>query len=95
VCTLAGVPAAPNTQDVIFLGAAVDMIFETLQEVRDEGGKTLILVEQNARKGLEFTDLGYVLVAGRSVKAASGAEVLPDPDMGCLFSRRLEPPTKS
>ena len=37
------------------------------------GGKTLILVEQNARKGLEFADVGYVLVAGRwSERAAEG-----------------------
>jgi branched-chain amino acid transport system ATP-binding protein len=85
LCTLAGVTAAPNTQDVIVLGAAVDMIFETLRELGDVGGKTFILVEQNAREGLEFADVSYVLVAGRLVKAASGAELLPDPDMERLF----------
>lgn len=64
---------------------AIDMIFETLRELRDEGGKTLVLVEQNARKGLEFADVGYVLVAGRLVKAGHGKELLADPDMGRLF----------
>ncbi len=64
---------------------AIDMIFETLRELRDEGGKTLILVEQNARKGLEFADIGYVLVAGRLVRAGRGKELLADPDMGRLF----------
>jgi len=52
---------------------------------RDQGGKTLVLVEQNARKGLEFADAGYVLVAGRLVKAGPGKELLADPDMGRLF----------
>lgn len=64
---------------------AIDLIFETLRELRDEGGKTLILVEQNARKGLEFADIGYVLVAGRLVRAGRGKELLADPDMGRLF----------
>ena len=62
---------------------AIDMIFDMLRELRDAHGKTLILVEQNARKGLEFADIGYVLVAGRLVRA--GSELLADPDMGRLF----------
>jgi branched-chain amino acid transport system ATP-binding protein len=64
---------------------AIDMIFDTLRELRDTRGKTLILVEQNARKGLEFADMGYVLMAGRLVKAGHGKELLADPDMGRLF----------
>jgi len=64
---------------------AIDMIFATLRELRDRGGKTLILVEQNARKGLEFADVGYVLVAGRLVKAGHGRDLLADPEMGRLF----------
>jgi branched-chain amino acid transport system ATP-binding protein len=64
---------------------AIDMIFETLAELRDGSGTTLILVEQNARKGLEFDDVGDVLVAGRLVKAGYGKELLADPDMGRLF----------
>lgn len=64
---------------------AIDMIFATLRELRDVHGKTLILVEQNARKGLEFADIGYVLVAGRLAKAGEGKTLLTDPDMGRLF----------
>ena len=63
---------------------AIDMIFDTLDELRTQG-TTLILVEQNARKGLEFADIGYVLVAGRLVKAAKGRELLDNPDIGRLF----------
>jgi branched-chain amino acid transport system ATP-binding protein len=64
---------------------AIDMIFEMLGELRDNAGKTLVLVEQNARKGLEFADAGYVLVAGQLVKAGPGKELLADPEMGRLF----------
>jgi ABC-type branched-subunit amino acid transport system ATPase component len=32
-----------------------------------------------------FADIGYVLVAGRVVKAAKGRELLDDPDIGRLF----------
>ena len=38
-----------------------------------------------ARKGLEFADVGYVLVAGRVAKAGQGKELLADPAMGRLF----------
>jgi branched-chain amino acid transport system ATP-binding protein len=64
---------------------AIDMIFAALRDLRDVHGKTLILVEQNARKGLEYADIGYVLVAGRLVKAGEGKMLLADPDMGRLF----------
>jgi len=64
---------------------AIDMIFDTLRELRDAQGKTLVLVEQNARKGLEFAGVGYVLVSGRVIKAATGRELLDDPGIGRLF----------
>ena len=64
---------------------AIDMVFDTLHGLRESHGKTLILVEQNARKGLEFADIGYVLVAGRLAKAAKGRELLDDPKTGRLF----------
>ncbi|MEZ5873620.1 MAG: ABC transporter ATP-binding protein [Hyphomicrobiales bacterium] len=64
---------------------AIDMVFETLRDLRDARGKTLILVEQNARKGLDFADIGYVLVAGKLAKAGEGRALLDDPEMGRLF----------
>ena len=42
-------------------------------------------VEQNAKKGLEFADIGYVLVSGEIAKAGPGDELLADPDVGRLF----------
>ena len=63
----------------------IDMVFEILDDLRAEEGKTIIMVEQNAKRGLEFADIGYVLVSGRVAMAASGAELLNDPAVGRLF----------
>ena len=45
----------------------------------------IILVEQNAKKGLEFADIGYVLVSGQTAIAGKGDELLSNPDVGRLF----------
>ena len=47
--------------------------------------KTIILVEQNAKKGLEFSDLGYVLSSGKIVLAGDGDKLLNDDSVGKLF----------
>ncbi len=63
----------------------IDMVFDILEDLQHAEGKTIVMVEQNARKGLEFADVGYVLVSGQLVKAASGDDLLEDPDVGRLF----------
>jgi len=63
----------------------IDMVFEILDDLQHGEGKTIIMVEQNAKKGLEFADLGYVLVSGQLAKAGPGDELLQDPDVGRLF----------
>jgi len=63
----------------------IDMVFEILRDLQRVDGKTVVLVEQNARKGLEFADIGYVLVAGRIARAGRGADLLADPEIGRLF----------
>jgi branched-chain amino acid transport system ATP-binding protein len=63
----------------------IDMVFETLHRLRDEAGKTIVLVEQNAKKGLEFADVGYVLVAGRVALAGTGDALLHHEEVGRLF----------
>jgi branched-chain amino acid transport system ATP-binding protein len=63
----------------------IDMVFEILAELQRQDGKTIVMVEQNARKGLEFADLGYVLVAGRIARAGRGRDLLADPAVGRLF----------
>lgn len=63
----------------------IDMVFEILADLRDAHDKTIVMVEQNARRGLEFADIGYVMVAGRVALAAPGAALLSDPQVGRLF----------
>lgn len=63
----------------------IDMVFEILERLQREDGKTIVMVEQNARKGLEFADVGYVLVSGQVALAGEGRELLANPDVGRLF----------
>lgn len=63
----------------------ISMVFEILGELQQSEGKTIVMVEQNAKKGLEFADIGYVLVAGQLALAGSGDELLDDPEVGKLF----------
>ena len=63
----------------------IGMVFEILDDLQHKEGKTIIMVEQNAKKGLEFADIGYVLVSGQLVMANSGDELLQNPEVGRLF----------
>ena len=63
----------------------IDMVFEILRDLQHNEKKTIILVEQNAKKGLEFADIGYVLVSGQTAIAGRGNDLLKNPDVGRLF----------
>ena len=63
----------------------IDMVFEILDDLQKNEKKTIILVEQNAKKGLEFADIGYVLVSGQTAIAGKGDDLLNNPDVGRLF----------
>jgi branched-chain amino acid transport system ATP-binding protein len=63
----------------------IDMVFEILADLQRGEGKAIIMVEQNAKKGLEFADVGYVLVSGAVAMADSGDALLQNPDVGRLF----------
>lgn len=63
----------------------IDMVFEILGELQHTDGKTIIMVEQNAKKGLEFADIGYVLVSGGVAMAGTGKELLAHEEVGRLF----------
>ena len=63
----------------------IDMVFEILGDLQKNEGKTIIMVEQNAKKGLEFADIGYVLVSGETVMADTGDRLLANPEVGKLF----------
>lgn len=63
----------------------IKSVFEILDDLQHNEGKTIIMVEQNAKKGLQFADIGYVLVAGQLAMAGSGDDLLNDPAVGRLF----------
>jgi branched-chain amino acid transport system ATP-binding protein len=55
-------------------------IFRTLRQLREEG-KTILLVEQNARQALQVADHAYVMERGRIVLAGTGASLLDTPEV--------------
>jgi branched-chain amino acid transport system ATP-binding protein len=63
----------------------IDMVFEILHNLQHEQGKTIVMVEQNAKKGLKFADIGYVMVSEEIAKVGTGNDLLQDPDVGRLF----------
>ena len=63
----------------------IDMVFEILSDLQHKDGKTIVMVEQNAKKGLSFADIGYVLVSGETAIANFGDGLLENPDVGRLF----------
>jgi ABC-type branched-subunit amino acid transport system ATPase component len=54
-------------------------------ETMNAGGKTILLVEQNARAGLRLSTHGVVLENGRVRLEGSGREVLEHPEIGALY----------
>ncbi|MBV8837340.1 MAG: ABC transporter ATP-binding protein [Alphaproteobacteria bacterium] len=58
----------------------VTRIFQTLRELKAEG-KTILLVEQNARQALQVADRGYVLERGRIAFSGTGEALLNMPEV--------------
>ena len=63
----------------------IDAVFEILHDLQHNEGKTIVIVEQNAKKGLEFADIGYVLVSGKLALAGRTQDLLANPDVSRLF----------
>jgi branched-chain amino acid transport system ATP-binding protein len=63
----------------------IDAVFEILADLQHKDGKTIVIVEQNAKKGLEYADIGYVLVSGKLALAGRAKDLLVNPDVGRLF----------
>lgn len=68
----------------------VQQIFGTINLLRDQG-LTIVLVEQNARKGLEIADQGVVLDLGTNSFERPAAEVLQDPRIQELYLGKRKP----
>jgi branched-chain amino acid transport system ATP-binding protein len=59
-------------------------VFESIRLMHKEG-RTILLVEQNARAGLRLSDHGVVLETGRVRLNGTGEEVLNHPEIGALY----------
>ena len=55
-------------------------VFDAMKQINDEG-TTILLVEQNARMALRFSQRGYVLENGNLVLEGSSDELLTDPEV--------------
>ena len=58
----------------------ITLIFQTLRELQAEG-KTILLVEQNARQALQIADRAYVMERGNIVLSGTGQELLNMPEV--------------
>ncbi len=68
------------------------LVFASIRKL-SETGRTVLLVEQNARSGLSNSDMGAVLEAGMVRLVATGTSLLEDPRVARLYlGAPAEPP---
>jgi branched-chain amino acid transport system ATP-binding protein len=60
------------------------VVFDSVERMHAQG-KTILLVEQNARAGLKLSSHGVVLENGMVRLTGSGREVLEHPEIGALY----------
>jgi branched-chain amino acid transport system ATP-binding protein len=60
------------------------LMFSTVK-MMNQSGKTVLLVEQNARQALKMADTGVVLENGKVRLKGSGSDVLHNPEIGALY----------
>jgi ABC-type branched-subunit amino acid transport system ATPase component len=61
------------------------MIFEHVERLNEEIGLTVLMIEQNARQGLEASHRGYVLELGKNTYEGTGQELIEDPQVRRAF----------
>ena len=67
---------------------AIDEVFESINNI-NKSGVSILLVEQNAKRSLNFCDRGYVLDQGRNSYTGTGKELLDDPNIVDLYLGKL------
>ncbi|MFQ5399880.1 MAG: ABC transporter ATP-binding protein [Anaerolineae bacterium] len=60
-------------------------IFEQIHRLNEEIGLTMLMIEQNARQGLEVSHRGYVLELGRNSYEGTGRELIENPEVRRAF----------
>ena len=63
----------------------VSEIFQTVKSLAQQEGVQVLLVEQNARKALDISDTGYVMVLGRIVLSGTSDELRENPEVRKLY----------
>ncbi|HSG41953.1 MAG TPA: ABC transporter ATP-binding protein [Anaerolineales bacterium] len=61
------------------------MIFEKIEFLNQEIGLTVLMIEQNARQGLEISNRGYVLQLGENSYEGPSQDLLNDPEVRRAF----------
>lgn len=61
------------------------VVFDTIRRLRDDGGMTILMVEQNAKSALAISDRGYVLELGRERLEGPAPQLLADPQVARLY----------
>jgi neutral amino acid transport system ATP-binding protein len=77
--------------------AFVDAIFEKIADINGTG-VTIVMVEQNARRGLAMSHRGYVLDVGQNRFEGTGKELLEDESVAELYlggTARIERPEET
>tara|TARA_Y100000748_G_scaffold297555_1_gene291721 strand:- start:2754 stop:3470 length:717 start_codon:yes stop_codon:yes gene_type:complete len=67
---------------------AIDEVFESINNI-NKSGVSILLVEQNAKRSLNFCDRGYVLDQGKNSYTGTGKELLDDPNIIDLYLGKL------
>ena len=67
---------------------AINDVFQTIKEINNSG-VSILLVEQNAKRALNFSDRGYVLDQGRNAYHGTGKELLNDSRVVDLYLGKL------
>jgi branched-chain amino acid transport system ATP-binding protein len=60
-------------------------LFSNVRELRDGGGVTVVLVEQNAHAALSISDHGIVLVSGEVARDGAAHDIARDPAIAELY----------
>lgn len=63
---------------------AVDKVMKKIKSIR-ESGVSVLMVEQNARKALQFCDYAYVMLSGQIVKEGNGRIIQQDENLGRML----------
>ena len=67
---------------------AINEVFSIVNDI-NESGVSILLVEQNAKRALSFSNRGYVLDQGRNAYQGKGEDLLNDPRVVDLYLGKL------